>query len=78
MDVALLTYLLTIPGNKKENVTIIYTPWTNLHKNAAMATGQVGFHDNKMVNNFFSSDPPLAHSGRRAECYTLSCLISVL
>lgn len=36
-------------GNKKDNVTIIYTPWANLHKNAGMATGQVGFRDPKRV-----------------------------
>ena len=36
-------------GNKKDNVTIIYTPWSNLHKTAAMATGQVGFHDPRIV-----------------------------
>ena len=37
------------PGNKKDNVTIIYTPWSNLRKDASMATGQVSFHDQKMV-----------------------------
>jgi long-subunit acyl-CoA synthetase (AMP-forming) len=37
------------PGNKKDNVTIIYTPWSNLKKDASMATGQVSFHDQKMV-----------------------------
>ena len=36
-------------GNKKDNVTIIYTPWSNLRKDASMATGQVSFHDHKMV-----------------------------
>jgi long-subunit acyl-CoA synthetase (AMP-forming) len=36
-------------GNKKENVTIIYTPWSNLKKDASMATGQVSFHDQKLV-----------------------------
>jgi len=30
-------------------VTIIYTPWSNLKKDASMATGQVSFHDQKMV-----------------------------
>ena len=39
------------PGNKKDNVTIIYTPWANLRKNASMATGQVGFVDPKKVND---------------------------
>ena len=36
-------------GNKKDNVTIIYTPWSNLRKDASMATGQVSFHDPKSV-----------------------------
>lgn len=36
-------------GNKKDNVTVIYTPWSNLRKDASMATGQVSFHDPKMV-----------------------------
>ena len=30
-------------------MTIIYTPWFNLRKDASMATGQVSFHDQKMV-----------------------------
>lgn len=28
---------------------MIYTPWSNLRKDASMATGQVSFHDPKMV-----------------------------
>lgn len=36
-------------GNKKDNVTVVYTPWSNLMKNASMATGQVSFHDPKMT-----------------------------
>lgn len=36
-------------GNKKDNVTIIYTPWANLKKDASMATGQVSFKDPKKV-----------------------------
>lgn len=38
-----------VTGNKKDNVTIIYTPWSNLRKDNSMATGQVSFHDQKMV-----------------------------
>jgi len=34
-------------GNKKDNVTIIYTPWSNLKKDGSMAVGQVGFKDPK-------------------------------
>jgi cell envelope opacity-associated protein A len=36
-------------GNKKDNITVIYTPWANLRKDASMATGQVSFHDPKKV-----------------------------
>ena len=38
-------------GNKKENVTIIYTPWSNLKKDGSMAIGQVGFHNQKLVRD---------------------------
>lgn len=36
-------------GNKKDNVTVIYTPWSNLRKDGSMAVGQVSFKDPKMV-----------------------------
>lgn len=36
-------------GNKKDNVTIIYTPWSNLLKSASMATGQVSFRNPKLT-----------------------------
>ena len=36
-------------GNKKDNITVIYTPWSNLKKDGSMAVGQVGFRDPKMV-----------------------------
>lgn len=36
-------------GNKKDNVTVIYTPWSNLKKDGSMAVGQVGFKDSRMV-----------------------------
>lgn len=36
-------------GNKRDNITIIYTPWSNLKKDGSMATGQVSFHNQKMV-----------------------------
>ncbi|KKZ68666.1 hypothetical protein EMCG_05701 [[Emmonsia] crescens] len=49
MDCAQLTKANSIEGNKKDNVTIIYTPWSNLHKNAGMAIGQVGFHNPKLT-----------------------------
>ncbi|KAL8800314.1 MAG: hypothetical protein Q9182_005277 [Xanthomendoza sp. 2 TL-2023] len=46
-DCAQLTKANSIEGNKKDNVTVIYTPWSNLLKNASMATGQVSFKDQK-------------------------------
>ncbi|EXJ79591.1 hypothetical protein A1O3_07870 [Capronia epimyces CBS 606.96] len=48
-DCAQLTKANSIEGNKKDNVTVIYTPWSNLRKDASMSTGQVGFHDSKKV-----------------------------
>jgi hypothetical protein len=49
IDCAQLTKANSIDGNKKDNVTIVYTPWSNLKKTGDMATGQVGFKDNKLV-----------------------------
>ena len=52
-DCAHLTKANSIEGNKKDNVTIIYTPWSNLKKSGSMATGQVGFKDNKLVRRVY-------------------------
>ncbi|MCJ1340224.1 hypothetical protein MMC09_005518 [Bachmanniomyces sp. S44760] len=46
-ECAQLTKANSIEGNKKDNVTVIYTPWSNLRKDGSMAVGQVGFHDPK-------------------------------
>ncbi|CAG8978192.1 hypothetical protein HYALB_00011427 [Hymenoscyphus albidus] len=40
-DCAQLTKANSIEGNKKDNITIIYTPWSNLKKDGSMAVGQV-------------------------------------
>ncbi|KAF8587687.1 cytoplasmic protein [Ramaria rubella] len=49
VDCAQLVKANSIEGNKKDNVTIIYTPSDNLKKTGDMATGQVSFHkDNKV------------------------------
>lgn len=53
VDCAQLTKANSIEGNKKDNVTIIYTPWSNLKKSGNMATGQVGFHNNKLVKRVY-------------------------
>ncbi|KFH41036.1 Coiled-coil domain-containing protein-like protein [Hapsidospora chrysogenum ATCC 11550] len=41
------------PGNKKDNITVIYTPWSNLKKDGSMDVGQVTFKDQRKV-----SQPP--------------------
>ncbi|KAL1932021.1 hypothetical protein VTP01DRAFT_9077 [Rhizomucor pusillus] len=48
-DCAQLVKANSIEGNKKNNVTVIYTPWDNLKKTPGMETGQVTFHNHKKV-----------------------------
>ncbi|TKX23929.1 hypothetical protein C1H76_3867 [Elsinoe australis] len=48
-DCAQLTKANSIEGNKKDAITVIYTPWSNLKKDGSMATGQVSFHNQKKV-----------------------------
>ena len=52
-DCAQLTKANSIEGNKKDNITVIYTPWSNLKKDGSMATGQVSFHDHKKVKRVY-------------------------
>lgn len=52
-DCAQLTKANSIEGNKKDNITVIYTPWANLRKTGAMATGQVSFYDSKKVKRVY-------------------------
>ncbi|PMD45035.1 DUF814-domain-containing protein [Hyaloscypha variabilis F] len=49
IDCAQLTKANSIEGNKKDNITVIYTPWSNLKKDGSMAVGQVGFKDPRKV-----------------------------
>ncbi|PMD23815.1 DUF814-domain-containing protein [Hyaloscypha hepaticicola] len=49
VDCAQLTKANSIEGNKKDNITVIYTPWSNLKKDGSMAVGQVGFKDPRKV-----------------------------
>ncbi|KAK7187579.1 hypothetical protein DPSP01_003740 [Paraphaeosphaeria sporulosa] len=49
VDCAQLTKANSIEGNKKDNITVIYTPWSNLKKDGSMAVGQVGFKDQRRV-----------------------------
>jgi hypothetical protein len=55
VDCAQLTKANSIEGNKKDNVTIVYTPWSNLKKDGSMAVGQVGFKDQRKVSSHMSS-----------------------
>jgi len=48
-DCAQLVKANSIEGNKKDNLTIIYTPGENLKKTGDMAVGQVSFHSDKKV-----------------------------
>ncbi|KAG2069032.1 cytoplasmic protein [Suillus decipiens] len=48
-DCAQLVKANSIEGNKKDNLTIIYTPGSNLKKSGDMAVGQVSFHNDKQV-----------------------------
>ncbi|KAF2248747.1 DUF814-domain-containing protein [Trematosphaeria pertusa] len=49
VDCAQLTKANSIEGNKKDNITIVYTPWSNLKKDGSMAVGQVSFKDQRKV-----------------------------
>ncbi|KAI0345556.1 cytoplasmic protein [Trametopsis cervina] len=48
-DCAQLVKANSIEGNKKDNLTIIYTPGDNLKKTGDMAVGQVSFHSDRRV-----------------------------
>jgi len=49
VDCGQLVKANSIEGNKKDNLTIIYTPADNLKKSGDMAVGQVSFHRNDKV-----------------------------
>ncbi|KAF9916505.1 Coiled-coil domain-containing protein 25 [Lobosporangium transversale] len=48
-DLAQLVKANSIEGNKRNNLTIIYTPWSNLKKTGDMDVGQVSFKKNNLV-----------------------------
>ena len=52
-DLAQLTKANSIEGNKKDNITVIYTPWRNLKKNKSMAAGEVYFYRPDDVRKVF-------------------------
>lgn len=52
-DCAQLTKANSIQGSKMDNITVIYTPWSNLLKTGDMADGQVGFKKDNLVKKIF-------------------------
>lgn len=50
-DCAQLVKANSISGNKKNNIVVVYTPWSNLKKTRGMEDGQVGFHNEHAVRN---------------------------
>ncbi|KAF8883779.1 cytoplasmic protein [Gymnopilus junonius] len=58
IDCAQLVKANSIEGNKKDNLTIIYTPAANLKKTGDMAVGQVSFHNDK--KNSYSDEVHVA------------------
>ncbi|KAG0044743.1 Coiled-coil domain-containing protein 25, partial [Gryganskiella cystojenkinii] len=55
-DLAQLVKANSIEGNKKNNLTIIYTPWANLKKTGDMDVGQVSFKKNNLVKRVYVSE----------------------
>lgn len=53
VECAQLVKANSIEGNKKDNITVIYTPSSNLKKTGDMAVGQVSFHKDKMVRRVY-------------------------
>ncbi len=51
-----MSLLMPLQGNKKDNVTVIYTPWSNLKKDGSMAVGQVSFTDFKKAGQKVRAD----------------------
>lgn len=51
-DCSQLVKANSIEGNKKSNLTIIYTPWANVKKTGDMAVGSVTFFNDRKVKRF--------------------------
>jgi len=49
-ECAVLVKANSIEGCKKNEVTILHTPWSNLHKTSDMVAGAIGHHDRKLMN----------------------------
>ena len=52
-DCAQLVKANSIEGNKKDNIYVIYTPWSNLRKAKDMEVGTIGFKSEKNVKRIF-------------------------
>jgi len=48
-DAAQLVKYNSIQGNKMNDIDVVYTMWSNLHKTEGMEVGQVSFHKQKEV-----------------------------
>ncbi|KAH7928746.1 cytoplasmic protein [Leucogyrophana mollusca] len=60
-DCSQLVKANSIEGNKKDNLTIIYTPGDNLKKTGDMAVGQVSFHSDKRVLHVPKRENPIVN-----------------
>lgn len=76
VDCAQLTKANSIEGNKKDNVTIVYTPWSNLKKDGSMAVGQVGFKDQRKVGALLWGTKHLRHVPRLDHNLRIDLLIA--
>ncbi|KIY52455.1 cytoplasmic protein [Fistulina hepatica ATCC 64428] len=61
IDCAQLVKANSIEGNKKDNLTVIYTPADNLKKTGDMAVGQVSFHNDKRVIHVAKRENPIVN-----------------
>ncbi|ETW82214.1 hypothetical protein HETIRDRAFT_318402, partial [Heterobasidion irregulare TC 32-1] len=61
IDCAQLVKANSIEGNKKDNLTIIYTLGSNLKKTGDMAVGQVSFHNDKRVLHIAKRENPIVN-----------------
>ena len=55
-DCSQLVKANSIEGNKKSNLTVIYTPWANVKKSGDMAVGAVTFFNDRKVKRFHVKD----------------------
>ncbi|KAG6337382.1 hypothetical protein ID866_1705 [Astraeus odoratus] len=67
VDCAQLVKANSIEGNKKDNITVIYTPADNLKKQGDMAVGQVAFHNDKRVGLGAPLSGRLTHLGTQVK-----------